>query len=60
MVHAHRALLKAALEDPLNGQFQLLCDTSVPLRQPIFIYEQLVSHRASRIAHLSKVSILHA
>ena len=55
MVKAHRALLRAALADPFNQQFQLLCDTVVPIREPSFIHAQLIGHAASRIGHLRVV-----
>ena len=57
MVQAHRALLREALKDPFNQQFHLLCDTALPLRDPAFIYTQLIGHAASRITRMKQVSL---
>ena len=50
MIKAHQSLLKAALQDPFNQQFQLLCDYTVPIRAPVFAYTQIIGHSASRLA----------
>ncbi|KAK9787849.1 hypothetical protein WJX73_005712 [Symbiochloris irregularis] len=57
MIKAHQSLLKAALEDPFNQQFQLLCDYTVPIRAPVFAYTQLIGHNASRLARQWTVDV---
>ena len=47
---AHKLLLTAALQDELNQQFHLLCDTVVPLHPPLYTYTQLIGHHKSRIS----------
>ncbi len=50
LARAHKILIKAALSDPLNQQFQLLCDTVIPIRSPVYTYFQLIGHSKSRIS----------
>ena len=42
-----RLLLKAALQNPLNQRFVLMCGTSIPLKPACFIYTQLVAEQRS-------------
>ena len=49
MVEALRALLRAALAEPLNQRFQLLCEHSLPLQSPALVYQQLVGEARSRV-----------
>ena len=49
MVEALRALLRAALRDPLNQRFQLLCEHTLPLQSPLLVYQQLVGEPRSRV-----------
>ena len=49
MVEALRALLRAALEDPANQRFQLLCEHTLPLQPPLLVYAQLMSEPRSRV-----------
>ena len=45
---ATRRLLQAALSNPLNQRFVLLCGTAVPVRPARFTYTQLIGERRSR------------
>ena len=45
---ATRLLLRAALENPLNQRFMLLCGSSIPLRPAQFTYSQLIAEKRSR------------
>eukprot|EP00884_Botryococcus_braunii_P004456 jgi/Botrbrau1/14010/Bobra.0296s0004.1 len=45
---ATKLLLKAALQDPLNQRFQLICGTSIPLRPSIFVHKLLIAEPRSR------------
>ena len=45
-------LLKAALADPHNQRFQLLCEGTVPVRPATFTYEQLMAQNRSRVPWL--------
>lgn len=49
MIEAERLLLRAALQDPLNSHFVLLCETSIPLYSAPATYLQIVSESRSRI-----------
>ena len=49
MVEALRALLRAALRDPLNQRFQLLCEHTLPLQSPLLVYQQLMAEPRSRV-----------
>lgn len=49
MVEALRSLLRAALADPLNERFQLLCEHTLPLQSPLLIYQQLIKEPRSRV-----------
>ena len=49
LVSATLELLRAALTDPRNQRFQLLCEATVPVRPALFIYEQLLAERRSRM-----------
>ncbi len=55
MVEALRALLRAALRDPLNQRFQLLCEHSLPLQSPLLVYQQLMGEARSRVNACSPV-----
>ena len=45
---ATRLLLTAALQNPLNQRFVLMCGTSIPLRPARFTYTQLLAEQRSR------------
>ena len=45
---ATRRLLQAALENPLNQRFVLMCGSSIPLRPVVFTYSQLIAEKRSR------------
>ena len=47
--------MRAALKDKCNQRFQLMCETSIPLRSSIYVYEQMLALNASRIASLIQV-----
>ncbi len=49
MVEALRSLLRAALQDPANQRFQLLCEHTLPLQSPLLIYQQLLKEPRSRV-----------
>ncbi len=49
MVEALRSLLRAALADPSNQRFQLLCEHTLPLQSPLLIYQQLMKEPRSRV-----------
>ncbi|BDA47490.1 probable glycosyltransferase BC10 at C-terminar half [Coccomyxa sp. Obi] len=49
LVEATRALMRAALEDPLNQKFVLLSEAGIPLYPPDTFYMQLMSETKSRI-----------
>jgi hypothetical protein len=49
MVEALRSLLRAALADPANQRFQLLCEHTLPLQSPLLIYQQLMKEPRSRV-----------
>jgi hypothetical protein len=49
MVEALRSLLRAALADPLNQRFQLLCEHTLPLQSPLLIYQQIMKEPRSRV-----------
>ena len=49
MVEALRALLRAALKNPLNQRFQLLCEHTLPLQSPLLVYQQLMGEPRSRV-----------
>ncbi len=49
MVEALRSLLRAALADPGNERFQLLCEHTLPLQSPLLIYQQLLKEPRSRV-----------
>ena len=49
MVDATRALLRNALENPLNQKFMLLSEAGIPLYPPSVVYHQLVTETKSRI-----------
>ena len=48
LTKATRLLLKAALQNPLNQRFLLMCGTSIPLRPARFTYTQLLAEQRSR------------
>ena len=47
---AAKLLLRAALEDPLNQHFQLLCEKSLPLYSPAVVYNQLMLRNLTLVA----------
>ena len=49
LVKATRILMKAALEDPYNQRFQLLCETTIPVRSAFFTHQQLLAQNMSRV-----------
>ena len=49
MVEALRSLLRAALANPGNERFQLLCEHTLPLQSPLLIYQQLLKEPRSRV-----------
>ena len=57
-MRATRLLMKAALEDPYNQRFQLVCESTIPVRTPIFTHDQLLAQNMSRIGYPGKVHIL--
>ena len=48
LTQASRLLLKAALANPLNQRFSLVCGASLPVRPPLFAYTQLLGESRSR------------
>ena len=52
---ALRVLLRAALAEPFNQRFQLLCPHSIPLRPALFTFTQLMRQDSSRIGMSGKV-----
>jgi Core-2/I-Branching enzyme len=51
LVTAHKALLRAALEDPRNTMFILISEVCVPLHHPALMWSQLMAE-----AHVSRVT----
>ncbi len=49
MVEALRALLRAALAEPANQRFALLCEYTLPLQPPLLVYAQLMAEPRSRV-----------
>ena len=49
MVDATRALVRNALENPLNQKFILLSEAGVPLYPPNIMYHQLIIETKSRV-----------
>ena len=45
---ATRRLLQAAMKNPLNQRFVLLCGSTIPVRPAQFTYSQLIAERRSR------------
>ena len=50
---ATRRLLQAALGNPLNQRFVLVCGSTIPVRPAHFTYSQLIGGRRSRFDHLN-------
>jgi Core-2/I-Branching enzyme len=50
LVEAERVLLRAALEDPQNRRFQMLCEQTVPLYPPEVLYRELMAAPGSHVA----------
>jgi len=48
LTQASRLLLKAALANPMNQRFSLLCGSSLPVRPPLFVYTQLIAENRTR------------
>lgn len=55
LIAATRNLISEALKVPYNQRFQIVCETSIPIRNSIFVYEQLLAINASRVAALTQV-----
>jgi hypothetical protein len=55
LVSATRLLIKAALKDPFNQRFQLICESSIPVRPALFTYTQLLAQNKSRVGNPKKV-----
>ena len=53
---AFKALLRGALQDRLNQRFLMLTSSSVPVRPPAYIYEQLMALSQSQFTGIHKVS----
>jgi hypothetical protein len=49
LVDAARALMRAALENPLNQRFVLVSESDLPLYSPAVVYSQLMYSPLSRI-----------
>ncbi|KAK9829906.1 hypothetical protein WJX72_008600 [[Myrmecia] bisecta] len=49
LVDAARALIRTALQDPLNQVFVLLDETTIPLYPPTLVWQQLLEEGVSRI-----------
>ena len=49
LVSATRVMIKEALEDPFAQRFQLLCETTIPVRTALFTWHQLLAQNASRV-----------
>lgn len=47
--------MAAALEDPYNQQFQLVCEATIPVRAPLVTHDQLLAQNMSRIGYPGKV-----
>ena len=48
-VDATRALMHAALADPMNQKFVMLTESCIPLYSPLVLYAQLMSEAKSRV-----------
>ena len=48
LTQATRLLLKAALANPLNQRFTLVCGSTLPVRPALFTYVQLMGESRSR------------
>ena len=55
LVTATRILMAAALEDPYNQRFQLVCEATIPVRAPLVTHDQLLAQNMSRIGNPGKV-----
>lgn len=55
LVTATRILMAAALEDPYNQQFQLVCEATISVRAPLVTHDQLLAQNMSRIGYPGKV-----
>ena len=51
LTQATRLLLHAALANPLNQRFTLMCGTSLPVRPALFTYAQLIGEPRSRFGN---------
>eukprot|EP00891_Asterochloris_glomerata_P009530 jgi/Astpho2/9530/Aster-x1582 len=49
-IDAVRLLLAAALADPANQRFQILCEVTVPLYPPGAVYSHMLAEQKSRVA----------
>lgn len=59
---AVRRMVKKALQDPLNQRFQLITNTTLPIRPPSAVHSQLLAQQSSHFDGLEKVmkaSVLH-
>ncbi len=54
---ASRLLIQEALRDSFAQRFQLLCETSIPVRNQLYTWTQLLAENRSRIGDYYDVSI---
>ncbi len=57
LVKAERLLMRAALQDPYNQRFQLVCEYSIPVRPALFTHQQLLAQNMSRVGEPNEVPI---
>ncbi|BDA44694.1 probable glycosyltransferase BC10 [Coccomyxa sp. Obi] len=55
LVTATRILMRAALKDPYNQRFQLVCEATIPVRAPLFTHDQLLAQNMSRVGYPGKM-----
>lgn len=49
LVSATRVMIMEALENPFAQRFQLLCETTIPVRTALFTWHQLLAKNESRV-----------
>ena len=49
-IEAMKLLIRAALSNPLNQRFVMLCEATIPLYPATVVYSQLMAEKKSRIA----------
>jgi hypothetical protein len=47
--------MKAALQDPYTQRFQLLCESTIPVRSAFFTHQQLLAQNMSRVGNPHEV-----